>query len=428
MRKLTLLLSVVIVLVLESWLCAYPIDVSPRVQISVSGGVGAVFTPGDSPDIWMVPDDDCYVMVYEIDTQGYLRVLYPANPYQSCFVRGGRAYRLSRPGSIRYYVSGPPGVIYIHVLASPRPFRRIYWDGCDGYARLSVGISWDNFNTSLSCVLPPQVWGDPYVAMQTIDEFICPDIIEEGIVWADFVYFYVGHRVDYPRYLCYDCHGFGCPFDPYSDICVHFTINIVNPRPVFSTWSWWCTPKRIYCGPRYVCIERGPRYWDRSDRSPVYKWKSKMEPLHSVERSIRGEVVSVGGKQMEREVSVNPERVRSENRTRNEIYTREQARQRKLEEERATPSNHRSGRVSNRTGQSREVPIIKEIVEQFGKGENSRRGSDQKANTKDHQRDISSGEKEAVRSGINAVKNRVTTSVRTRGQRDSQTRRRGISR
>ncbi len=424
MRKWLTLVATLLVLT-PSWLYSYPHGGSPRVDISVGGGVGAVFFPGDSPDLWIIADRDCYVIVYEIDSEGYLRVLYPKSPYDNGFIRGNRPYRLSRPGSSRYYVSGPPGVVYLHVLASPRPFRRIYWDGCDGYAKLSIGVSWDNFDAYVGCVLPPRVYGDPYVAMQTIDEFICADMIEAGIVWADFVYFYVGHRVDYPRYLCYDCHGFGCPFDPYYDVCFRFTINIVNPRPVCSSWCWWwwCTPKRVYCGPRYVCIERQSHYWDKRDRPQVYKWKSKMEPVHSFDRSIEGEMVRLEGRSTERELSKGWGRESVEMGRTMHLYTREEARERRAQAQRVSSTRQQSQEVSNRA-RSGASSIVERVVRQLSQTKSQEASSG--ATIRDHGSGLSSSNQSVIRrdSNGNSNRNKVAPSVRTRSQRESQKKRR----
>lgn len=421
MRKLPIVIGMAFVLIWESIAHAHPINRPPKVEISISGGSGAVYLPGDTPDLWIISDEDCYVMVYEIDSDGYLRVLYPRSPYQSGFIRGGRAYRICRPGCGRYYVSGPPGVVYVHVLASPRPFRRVYWEGCDGYARLSIGVSWDNFGGYMGCVLPPRVYGDPYVAMQTIDEFICLDMVREGIVWADFTYFYVGHRVDYPRYLCYDCHGFRCPFDPYVDVCLRFTINIVNPRPACSTWCWWwwCTPKKVYCGPRYVCIEKHSKYWDRPQRSNVYKWKSRMEPSHSVENSIRGEMVSLD--------RGSPERFKGGLETLSEkgLYRREEVRETKSQAERERIVK-RDAQAIQKAWSTRAPSIVNAVLEGIGRDRYKRSQADNRAITQKGKE--ARNDAMVRRSESSHQENRVAPSVRTRDQRGSQTKRRGVSR
>jgi hypothetical protein len=266
-------------------------DGSPRVQIWSDRGAGGVYRVGDCAQLAFRPEVDCYVIVYGIDTDGYLRVLFPGECDDNGYVLGGRTYSIWRDGFYKFYVNGPTGVEYVHVLASYEPFRQVYWQGCGGYDDYAREATWRGFHDYWGAALPPRVYGDPYAAMQMIDEFICVDALEAGQVWADFTYFYVGERVRYPRYLCYDCHGFNPGFRPYSDVCAAFSVSFVDCDPSYSQWSWWwwCSPRRVYCGPSYVCHGKDDWGGDRGDGHgserdgdhatypSEYKWKSRGE-------------------------------------------------------------------------------------------------------------------------------------------------------
>ncbi len=317
------------------------VDDSPRVQIWTDRGSGGVYRVGDRAGIHFRPEDDCYVIIYEIDTEGYLRVLFPDQCSDDGYVVGGRNYSIGKGGYQTFYVNGPSGVEYVHVVASYEPFRQIYWHGCDGYSAYAGDVTWQGFHDYWGSALPPRVYGDPYSAMQTIDEFICTDGLEAGLVSADFTYFYVGERVHYPRYLCYDCHGFSPDFRPYADVCVAFSISLVECDPCYrpSSWWWWCTPARAYCGPRYVC--HGKEYWcnehncDSHDcrgqhktYPSEYKWKSRMETHGtSVPGIVRATMTKPGN-------IVDAVRVKSreENRDR-DLYARSGSRERSTERE-----------------------------------------------------------------------------------------------
>jgi hypothetical protein len=251
------------------------VEGEPRVEVWTDRGTGGVYRVGEDVEIYIRADRDCYVIVYEVDTDGYLRLLFPYRCESDGFVAGGRVYRL-RPGYHgRYYVSGPSGVEYVHALASVRPFRTLYWHGCIGYEDYAYDVSWHGFSDYWGCALPPRVYGDPYMAMQSIDEFICYDALDVGMAFADFTYFYVDKRVSYPRYVCYDCHGFGTHYRPYVHACTGFSISFIDCDPRWDPWSWWwwCTPTRVYCGPRYVCrAKRTCRDWPSE-----YKWKSRSD-------------------------------------------------------------------------------------------------------------------------------------------------------
>ncbi len=276
MKKMLVIALVSAAMLSGSQAKAYVVGESPYVEIWSDRGDGAIYHAGELAEICIRPAQDCYIIVYEIDTDGYLRLLFPQDCYGDGFVRAGHIYRIGRGAHARFYVSGPSGIAYIHVIASYEPFRRLYWNGCRGYETYGYEVSWGNFNDYWGCALPSRVYGDPYIAMETIDEFICPDLIEEGLVWADFTYFYVDARVPYPRYVCYDCHGFNPHIRPYTSVCVGFTVTFIDCDPCFHPWSWWwwCSPKRVYCGPRYVCYARKPCRGYPS----IYKWKSRMDP------------------------------------------------------------------------------------------------------------------------------------------------------
>ncbi len=283
------LLACVGVVVILTWSQAWAsiVSDSPYVEIWTDRGDAGTYREGEAIEVYMRAAHDCYVIVYEIDTDGYLRVLYPYECYDDGYVTGGRIYGIGRGGHRRFYVTGPRGVEYIHVVASLKPFRQLYWHGCHGYDDYVRDVTWRGFSDYWGCALPPRIYGDPYIAMQSIDEFICLDALEAELVYADFTYFYVHERVPYPRYVCYDCHGFDMRYRPYVHACTGFTITFVDCDPCFRPWSWWwwCTPRRVYCGPRFVCYCRtSSRHSCKSscgtscDTYPsVYKWKSRHE-------------------------------------------------------------------------------------------------------------------------------------------------------
>ncbi|MFC1800105.1 DUF4384 domain-containing protein [Candidatus Eisenbacteria bacterium] len=259
----------------------------PFVEIWTDRGTGSVYVPGERVDVFMQPAYDCFVIVYDIDTDGNLRLLFPYDSRDDGFVRGGEIYRLGMGRSGGYRVTGPSGVEYVHVLSSFEPFRPVYWHGQAGYASYAHDATWRGFSDYWGAAVPPRVFGDPYVAMQSINEFICYDALEAGIAFADFTYFYVEHRVSYPRYLCYDCHGYQPAFHPYVDTCGGFHISFVACDPSYKpcSWWWWCSPKRVYCGPSYVCYSKktckssckGSCGNSCKNTKPSHKWRTRSD-------------------------------------------------------------------------------------------------------------------------------------------------------
>jgi hypothetical protein len=282
----------------------------PYVEIWTGRGTGSVYRPGERVDVYMRPAYDCFVIIYDIDTDGNVRLLFPYDSRDDGFVRGGEIYRLGMSGLGGYYVTGPSGVEYVHVLSSFEPFRPVYWHGQDGYAAYAHDATWRGFSDYWGAAVPPRVYGDPFVAMQSINEFICYDALEAGIAFADFTYFYVEHRVNYPRYLCYDCHGYRPAFHPYVDVCGGFHISFVACDPYYETysWWWWCSPKRVYYGPTYVCNAKKPY----KKYPKHYKWRTRSGSYAGGGRTSYGdyykERVRPGGGRTAEVVRVRPER------------------------------------------------------------------------------------------------------------------------
>ncbi|HSR42755.1 MAG TPA: DUF4384 domain-containing protein, partial [Longimicrobiales bacterium] len=177
---------------------------------------------------------DAYVAIFNIDTDGTVRMLYPSSPNDAHYVRGGRDYRLLFPGSQFWYVDDHPGVGYFFIVASPEPFdfSRIDYSYYDrGWDLTRVGRN---------------VYSDPYVAMDDYVAALVPDW--EYVRYAlDFSTYHVGSvRHDYPRFLCYDCHGFRpySAWNPYHYACSTFRV-VVYTDP-------WYYPSFRYRGTRVV--------------------------------------------------------------------------------------------------------------------------------------------------------------------------------
>lgn len=61
------------------------------VHLSLNGGD---YRPGDKVKIEVAPDDDGYLLVFRVDGDGYVRVLFPLDPDLDTSVRGGRRYAI----------------------------------------------------------------------------------------------------------------------------------------------------------------------------------------------------------------------------------------------------------------------------------------------------------------------------------------------
>jgi hypothetical protein len=95
------------------------------------------------------------------------------------------------------------------------------------------------------------VYQDPYVAM---DEYVARLIPEwETVPYAlDFVAYDVGEQHEYPRFLCYDCHGYRsyAAWNPYTYACSSFRV-VIWDDPYFY-------PAYRYRGTRVVFAQPRP--------------------------------------------------------------------------------------------------------------------------------------------------------------------------
>ncbi len=193
------------------------------VTVELSGERGAVYDPGEGIEISFSASRDAYVIVYNVDTEGYVHLLFPADG-RPVRVEGREIHVLPEPGSGTYWeTGGKTGIEYIHALAVDDPGRL---DEDELYFLAK--------SERLSEKKRLRVDSDPFLAFNMIDEEIVRRADREPPA-TDYTYFYINRRVDYPRYLCAKCHGPETTADPYSDECPEATIERIayDEEPVY---------------------------------------------------------------------------------------------------------------------------------------------------------------------------------------------------
>src|SRR2546422_5742411 len=79
------------------------------VEVWTDRGDDAVYQPGQTMEIRARASDDAYLLVYEIDAEGYVRLLYPYRG-SSGLVEGRRTYAVPPDRSnVDLVVQGPVG-------------------------------------------------------------------------------------------------------------------------------------------------------------------------------------------------------------------------------------------------------------------------------------------------------------------------------
>ncbi len=237
------------------------------VEVWTDRGEGGVYQAGDAIRIHFRASQDCYLLLYNVDTEGRVHLLYPGRRFEPHWVTGRREYVLPGPSAgYDLRVDGPAGVEYVQALASLEPFQRLpdyldpdAGDPADEDGAELVRGDWRNRG---------RIVGDPFKGMDRINRSILPYDCDENDCYAGgYCSYYVQKKVSYPRYLCADCHGPAAwhAFDPYSSRCSVFDIR--------ADYDWRWRPRRPFYGSAYWY------YWRRSDCPPRYftfrnRWSS----------------------------------------------------------------------------------------------------------------------------------------------------------
>ena len=245
-------------------------------RIWLDRGVDPVLEAGDRVRIYYRTHADAYVAILQIDTDGTTRMLYPRSPTENHYARADREYRLLFPRSAYWNVDDRPGVGYFFIVTSPTPF-----DFSDfGYSSYDGG--WD-----LSAA-GSTVYSDPYVAIDDYVARLVPDweYVDYGL---DFISYSVGGAHEFPRFLCYQCHGFRLysTWNPYRYACVNFRV-VVYDDPYFY-------PSYRYRADRVVMV--GPR----NPARPRFEFKERARgdagtPITVVRQGRRDDPLSVAGR------------------------------------------------------------------------------------------------------------------------------------
>ena len=89
---------------------------------------GGVYRQGERMKIFFRPNVDSYVLIYNIDTEGFIHLVYPYGPEDPERLEGGRTYQIpSRQDPYDLVADGPQGIEYVVALAAPFPYRDLPW-------------------------------------------------------------------------------------------------------------------------------------------------------------------------------------------------------------------------------------------------------------------------------------------------------------
>lgn len=277
MRPLVRTVALTLLALLASWSPAPARDLG--VEVWTDKGTDAVYEPGEAMRIKVRPSDDAHLIVYEIDSDGAVNLLWPLRR-GSARVEGGRTLRLpSADSDLELAVNEATGQGFLVAIASDRPFRDLPWF-LRPYDPQAAAIGYDSADPQAAKADEEgfdergRVVGDPYVAMERIRRRLLDKPQDEGSFATDYATYYVHEPVRYPRYLCNDCHRPGRwawweGFDPYYADCSVVTFRV--------NWSWgWGSAMWSAHAPYYYYVVRPdcPPYYRPwyDDRSRFSSW------------------------------------------------------------------------------------------------------------------------------------------------------------
>jgi hypothetical protein len=233
-----------------------------NVDLWTDKGNEAVYQPGDRMKVNVRTSADSYVLVYEIDAEGTVRLLFPDRGGPG-FLEGRQTVQFPPDNAdVDLVVQQQVGQCYIVAIASTAPFDTLPWY-LRPYNAQAEAVGYVGGDVEEQGVTAEgKIVGDPFVAMERIRRRVLPDATKGETFSTAYTTYYVHQAVRYPRYVCYDCHRPGQwawwdGFDPYYAQCSVFDMRV--------NWSWYWGPAYWYgyvpyfvyayrptCPPRYI--------------------------------------------------------------------------------------------------------------------------------------------------------------------------------
>lgn len=195
---------------------------------------------GEAARVYLTTDRDAFVTVLRVDTDGRLRILFPAEPWADNRSRAGHNLEVVEGrGEAAFTVADDPGVGYVFAVASAEPFN---------YDPFTTGDRWDYREAGNGWIR-----GDPYVVLTDFAARIAGGSHYD----YDVTPYYVERVYDYPRFVCYDCHSYlsYSAWDPYASFCSRFRL-VVYDDPFYYPYRHYGTnvvmERPLRPGPRFV--------------------------------------------------------------------------------------------------------------------------------------------------------------------------------
>jgi hypothetical protein len=214
-------------------------DPDPTIRITLNNE--GQYLPGDRAKVQVITRDDGYLVVFQVNPEGKLRVLFPLDPTDDNYVKGGKRYLLlGRGGREGFTVdAGGTGVVFAAVSLDPWRYtgyvQNDHWD----YRALNT-VSYDDTETDLVNLAQAMASGrfDYDILGYTVASQVAA--AEDPVVTSNDM-----GMVD----TCYNCVG--------STVGVIYGTGYYNTYGLYDPWYY--SPYYNY-GPYYPAWAYGPTY------------------------------------------------------------------------------------------------------------------------------------------------------------------------
>jgi hypothetical protein len=222
----------------------------PPIQLWISND--RRFFPGERAKVQVRTKDDGYLIVFHVDPEGYLRVLFPLDPDKDNFVRGGKKYEVRGRGGREAFEADTRGRGTVYAAVSRDPFRfegfvlDDHWD----YRALAPSRLSSNPEAELNELVRRMAQGNfDY-------DLLSYEVVERVAYASDYTSRYYGSGYDDPW-----CYRFSCG-PSYFGSPSGLTIGLFFGRPY----------RRYYYDPYFYAYDPfyNPFFYDPYYYAPVY--------------------------------------------------------------------------------------------------------------------------------------------------------------
>lgn len=233
----------------------------PPIQLWISND--RRFFPGERAKVQVRTKDDGYLIVFHVDPDGYLRVLFPLDPDKDNFMRGGKKYEVrGRGGREAFETDGRGrGTVYAAVSRDPFRFEGFVLDDHWDYRALAPSRLSSNPEAELNELVRRMAQGNfDY-------DLLSYEVVERVAYASDYTSRYYGSVYDDPWCYRFSCGNsyYGSPFS--------LSIGLFFGRPY----------RRYYYDPYFYAYDPfyNPFFYDPYYYGPVYHPRYYHRPYYS---------------------------------------------------------------------------------------------------------------------------------------------------